>query len=482
MGKRLTKAELDKRLVELRNLRRLYARAIEVKADLRAEVASLKIQNKDLKACLNQQALQIAQLQSLVFGRQRNKPIIPPPKNKLSKTRSKASFRRPLPDKDLVTKTTKLDLPPRCACGGSFKNISWHERYEEDIPLPDLGDNYMAKIVTKQAVARGVCQRCLKTTTGISHNGKPYQLQGQRVRLGDNVRLLVSHLACLGLSYSQIIDLLKSLYKLTISSGEIGAILENQKLKWFKDYQALQTSIRASPALHIDETSWPIQNINGQGWAWVLSSATSNDVCYHLAPSRGVRVAKSLLKNFTGIRISDNYGAYRALEGQQQLCWAHLYRNIRELRYNSNLLAINKPFIAQWYEEFASIYARLRQYLDQPFNVDDRTIQAEELHQRLLKLLEIKIPNQSQLNKLSKLQAQLLRAGKDRLFTCLIANTACDNNKAERDLRSLVIKRKRAFGSKTQKGASALGVIMSLCKTTQRNNPNSYFKILAQLG
>ncbi len=84
--------------------------------------------------------------------------------------------------------------------------------------------------------------------------------------------------------------------------------------------------------------------------------------------------------------------------------------------------------------------------------------------------------------KLTKLKAQLMRAGEDKLFICLPNNTACDNNRAERDLRQLVIKRKRSFGSKSEKGAQALATVLSICTTTWRMSPANYFQSLAAIG
>ena len=49
--------------------------------------------------------------------------------------------------------------------------------------------------------------------------------------------------------------------------------------------------------------------------------------------------------------------------------------------------------------------------------------------------------------------AKLAREYDDRLFTCIICpDVPPDNNKAERKIRPLVIKRKLSFGTKSEKG------------------------------
>jgi hypothetical protein len=160
----------------------------------------------------------------------------------------------------------------------------------------------------------------------------------------------------------------------------------------------------------------------------------------------------------------------------------HLYRTIRDLRYNANLPEEQLPYVTDWYESFATIYQDLRTYLQEPYDAVVREHHATELWQRIQELAKRPVPASGEPDKLRKLKAQLLRAGKDKLFVCLPKNTPCDNNRAERDLRQLVLKRKRSFGSKTEKGASALATVLSLCTTTWRSNPNAYFQQLALLG
>jgi hypothetical protein len=49
------------------------------------------------------------------------------------------------------------------------------------------------------------------------------------------------------------------------------------------------------------------------------------------------------------------------------------------------------------------------------------------------------------------------------------------NNKAERSLRPLVIKRKLSFGYRTQKGADVMSILLSVCLTTWWKNPENYY-------
>lgn len=474
---KLSNKQISRKLQEGRNYKRLYY-------ELKVKYDEVKLENRELRellavanAKLDTQAIQIAELQAMVFGKKKRPPTGMPPVDKLGgapkPARSQDSYQRAMPPDEAVTTTTSVPVD-RCVCGGVLTDVTEHERYQEDIPLSELTSDYQAKLVTKYVVQRGICDRCGKPTSG-------QELGGAVVSLGPNVRLLVCHLiAGLGMSYAQVAQLLLSLYGLTVTDGELANILRKQHMAWQPAYQQLQADIRGSPVVHADETPWPIQDLQNHGYAWNLSDALSPKVCYVLASSRGAPHAKRLFgEQFSGIRISDDYGVYRALPGSQQLCWAHLYRCIRDLRYNDNLPEEQLPYVAWWYEQFAGIYQDLRNYLQQPYSQSLREQQSNELWKRLQDLLE---PEQSQPMKLARLKAQLQRASQTKLLICLPANTPCDNNRAERDLRQLVLKRKRSFGSKSEKGAQALATVLSLCTTTWRTNPNSYFSTLASLA
>lgn len=491
---KLTDTVIAARMVELRNLRKLHAHD-------RKQIAELKAENKVLRQLLTQalekidtQAIQIAELQTMVFGKKKRPPAggtpaVAPNLFALPKQpRDRESYRRPIPPASAVTSEVVVLLPATCVCGGHFDSdtVEIHDRYEEDIPLPELTPHYQPHVVTKYSIERGICLVCGKAAIG---GGK--DLGGAQVCLGPNVRLLVCHLvSVVGLSYSQVANLILSLYGLTVTDGEIANMLRKQHITWTPAYTQLKADIRAAPVVHADETPWPIQDRQGHGYAWNMCDAASSKVCFTLEQSRGATYAQTLFgqgtdQPFAGIRITDDYAAYRSesLPGTQQLCWAHLYRTIRDLRYNAHLPEEQLPYVNEWYASCAGIYQDLRTHLKEPYDEVVREQQATELWGRVQALAQEEIPVvDGEPKKLTRLKAQLLRAGKDRLFICLQKDTPCDNNRAERDLRQLVLKRKRSFGSKSERGAQALATILSLCTTAWRTNPKNYFSQLASLG
>ena len=306
---RLSPEVIAERMVELRNLRKLHAtaRAREIRKD--ARITELEAIVATQQQTIEKLLIQVSELQTMVFGRKKHLPAGGTPIGKDAasaepmKPRTKDSYRRPIPPASSITEEVAVPLPETCTCGGSFdpETRTTHECYQEDIPLPELTPDYQAKLVTKYLVARGICQSCGKATSGR-------ELGGAKVSLGSNVRLLVTHLiASVGMSYAQVVHLMLSLYGLHLTDGEIANMLKKQHQAWLPAYHQLSSDIRASPVVHADETSWPIQSLQGAGYAWDICDAASDRVCFVLASSRGAPHAKRLFgkdtdQPFKGVR------------------------------------------------------------------------------------------------------------------------------------------------------------------------------------
>lgn len=483
MGRKLTDQEIRKQLQAGRNYKRLYFE-LKVKYDaVLTENKQLRAENERLQHVVATLQIQVAELQTMVFGKKRRPPsghaAATPNPVMAPLPRLADSYRRPIPPASAITTTMPLALPdecPHCGSRGDYVAVQRKHYYVEDIPLPDLTPGYQARLVTDYVVPRGRCTTCGHTAAGMTPSST-------KVGLGPNVRLLVCDLvARLGLSYSQVLVLLSTLYGLVVSDGEIAAILEQKHQAWLPAGEQLKADLRSAPVVHLDETPWPLQSQAGHGYAWVLADAKTGNVWYELESSRGVQQAQRLLGDqFQGVRVSDDYGAYRALPGQQQLCWVHLYRTIRDLKDNTSLPPGQRPAVEQWYGDFSAIYTELRANLASAFDATRRQAQAASLWQRLQVLLPT---SAGEPVKLARLKAQLSRAGPAKLFTCLLVDTPCDNNRAERELRQLVLKRRRSFGSKTLRGAKALATILSICTTTWRrlgSSPAGYYQALSRV-
>ena len=476
----LTLTEIRQRLQNLRNYERLNSEKNTRIKKLVEENRLLKAEGLELRTQLETQAIRIAELEKMIFGRKKQKKdddnddsgSTPPSNEQKTQPRSSSSYQRPVPKQEEVTSEEHVSVGACKHCGGKLTMIQEIVRYIEDVILPKLAGK-IAKSVTKRTIEKGYCVKSGVWTAAED-------LRGQAVSLGKQVRLLICYLnTILDCSYTQIKALLNDQYDIKLSDGEIVLILEEQALKWHPEYERLKEEIRGSPAVHLDETTWPIQQYAKHTYAWVMSSAKSVARVYVLASSRGKGYAEELLKGYVGVRITDCYAAYKYFKGLHQICWAHLYRKINDLLQNDNLPKEKLPHVQAWHTEFKQIYADLRSFIAEPFDPQKREQQTVLLHKRIEKL---RIPDPEDPKKLRDLK-NLLTEYDHALFTCMkFDGIPCDNNRAERDIRTLVIKRKKSFGCRTDKGARTMEVLLSVCFSMWHQHRSDFLLRLSRLG
>lgn len=486
----LSKTTIRQRLVEWRNYKRLHVKHKERNQQLERQIKELKKANRQLRvqlaerdAFIEKLLLRVGDLEKMVFGEKQDNDRDSSSGSSSSghgkgkkgkKRRPKDSFQRSIPSADEITAEEHHSLDACKHCGGPLTRIETVIRYVEDIILPQLLKQ-ATKTAAKHIIERGYCRAC-----GVWSAAR--DLRGQAVSLGQNVKLLVSYLiTILDCSYEQVKTLTWDLYSLTLSDGEIVHILQEKAIAWQPEYEAIKEEIRAGPGAHQDETTWPIQAFAKHCYAWVLSAVNSPARIYLLATSRGKDHAIDLLGEVkdTFVRITDCYAVYKYLPGRHQICWAHLYRKVRDLKDNRRLPKKKQPQVTAWHDEFQQLYADLRAALDVPYHQTRRNRQEQRFRQRIQRL---RVPHALDPKPLADLK-NLLQEYDHALFTCLkFDGIPCDNNRAERDLRSLVIKRKKSFGSRTEQGAHALEILLSVAWTTWHRHRGNVLPELAKLS
>lgn len=468
----LSQTEISNRLIRLTNLERLHAGDQKAKADLRAEVKTLKSilaeTTARFEALLEAQAARITELETEIYGRKpKGGKRSSAPKSTPKQPRDAASYRRPKPADDIVTSEHHHAITGCHHCGAPLTDKQEYSRFIEDIILAALSNTSQFRTVEKHTVVRGWCVPCGKYSSAAD-------LRGQDVTLGPNVRSLVCYLITLrDHSYDQVIRLLWDLYGFKMTSGEITTILNARSLQLLPEYERLKQTIRASPAVHLDESRWRIQSEGGAGYAFSMSSSTNTDVVFKLADSRGKGNAEELLgDNYQGVGITDRYGAYKHMFTLHQICWAHLQRNAKDLTHLECLGRAKLKHVTNFYQELAGMYASIRCYQSQPFEQEQRDGQAMELLEQALQLCR---PHLLDPKKLKDLKQGILDY-QDCLFICLkLDGIPADNNRAERDIRKLVMKRKKSLGVKTIKGARTLEVLLSVCWSLYNRDRNNFF-------
>ena len=219
--------------------------------------------------------------------------------------------------------------------------------------------------------------------------------------------------------------------------------------------------IRGSPVVHADETGWREDGHNG--YVWTFSTPTER---YFLRRGRGKTVVDEALSDaFSGVLVSDFYAAYHHYDGPKQRCWAHLLRDIHDLR---TLYPDDTP-LARWADAVHGIYDRAKA-CTHPLAKRRRTAQLA-LERQLLAL------GQPFRHDPSATQAKLCRRIERHLKELFVfvaePDVPADNNAAERSLRHLVISRKISGGTRSEQGTQSKMTLASLFGTwrAQRLNP-----------
>ncbi|GEM_PF-1367217 len=154
---------------------------------------------------------------------------------------------------------------------------------------------------------------------------------GPRSAFGPNLQATVSLLSgAYHLSFSQVHNLLKDVFHLSMSIGSIQACRRIATQASAPACQALLAETRAAQVVHADETGFE-QCQGTRMWLWV--AVTPGAEVYLVLPGRGHAQAEALLgRDFSGVIERDRWKPYeRFRQADHQLCWAHIRRNLQGL-------------------------------------------------------------------------------------------------------------------------------------------------------
>jgi transposase len=474
MAFRLSEQEIRKRLTKLRNYERLYPK-------LQRKYAALKIRVKELEIELERERrlreetvealkLQIEELREMVFGRKRGggdeeegQRSLRTELAKEKHPRSASSYRRPTPMQEEITGKTFHGIDCCPDCGEPLANLREAVRYLEDIVIPAVSG---LKTVEKQQIEIGFCKQCRRWRSALP-------LAKQVCSLGENVRRrIVYGITVLGMTFEKMERDLKDTFGIIVGNGELAKILTTEAAKLLPEYHNIDTRIRESPCQHLDETSWPVQ-AEGEGqWGWVKTASDSPATVFRLGRSRGKGNVKALIRDREQPTVTDDYAAYDNCSDKQGLCWAHPKRKFEDLAESMSLAEKKRQHCQKFYERFSTLMHSVQTIVDSPYNREARMVEAQKLRSDIAALTA---PHHNDPRKLAVLKATFL-ANTDRYLLCVREpNIPMTNNKAERSVRPLVIKRKLSFGSKTQKGADVMSILLSVCLTTWWSKPKNFY-------
>jgi hypothetical protein len=222
--------------------------------------------------------------------------------------------------------------------------------------------------------------------------------------------------------------------------------------------------VRASPVVQADETGWRQDGANG--YVWTFSTPTER---YFLRRGRDKGVVDEVLdESFGGVLVSDFYAAYHHYPGLKQRCWAHLLRDIHDLK----ALYPQDTGLAQWAQAVHQLYAKAKALVIPEARQGCRAQLA--LEKKLLTLCRpfLDDPLAAQ----GKLCRRMERFIKELFVFVADQAVPSENNAAERSLRHLVTSRKISGGTRSPQGTDSKMTLASLFGTWRARGLNPFLE------
>jgi transposase len=233
----------------------------------------------------------------------------------------------------------------------------------------------------------------------------------------------------------------------------------HQLAKRLKDIpESLIQLYRDCPVKHADETGWRTDGQNGYAWLF----CTPNISIFRFRRTRSGAVAREVFgpEPLPGVLVVDRYNGYNRMPCSIQYCYAHLLRTVKDLE---------KDFPEN--TEIASFVEALAPQLANAISLRTLDITDRQFKQQAARIKDaiINITNHQAKHPAIRRIQDIFRQKAVRLYHWAEdRNIPADNNRAERELRPLVIARKISFGSQSDAGAKTREILMTVLHTLKK--------------
>jgi transposase len=346
-------------------------------------------------------------------------------------------------------------LPAHCPdCAGAVRATRVATQYQEELPV-------QRPLVRAFHVHIGRCRRCRRRVQGRHALQTSDALGAASVQLGPQaVAFAVLLNKRYGLSYGKIAALLRDRFGLTVTGGGLVQAVHRAARRAQPTYEHLTATVRGSPVVTMDETSWRVAA--DLQWLWVV--ATPLTTVYAIHPGRGLAQAAAIIgQDYPGVLVRDGWQSYRQFtHALHQTCLAHLLRTCRRLLldYPEQPLVCGVKAILQ-----AALHTRA-QYQQGVLSAHGLAVARGQYLERLGRLLA-KTPSRRLV--VRRFQGHLVREY-DAIFSFLFEPTLDATNwRAEQALRPAVVTRKMCGGgNRTARGAQSQQVLTTLLRTADQ--------------
>jgi transposase len=354
----------------------------------------------------------------------------------------------------VIDEVHEAPLPARCPrCGGRVIESQVDHQYQVEIPRRPIYRQFNIHI--------GSCTCCDGRVQGRHPLQTSDALGCCASQIGPEAQSAVVMLNKeLGLSQGKISRFFASVFGIKLTRGGSCQIMLRAADRCEGNYQAIVKRLRQSRWIVPDETGWRI----GGHLAWLHTAVSEEAVAYLIARQRGIEASTLLIgDNYAGKMIHDGWASYdRFWRAIHQTCLGHLLRRCHELLETATRGAVVFP-------------RRVRTLLQESLRIRDQrdarqitarvaTRAADRLEtqmEKLLKPIKRNGPNER--------FAKHLWKHRNQLFTFLRHRKIdATNYRAEQALRPAVVNRKVWGGNRTEAGAAAQSILMTVLFTARK--------------
>jgi len=333
----------------------------------------------------------------------------------------------------------------RCACCG--EDLSLHSQHEvgrrQVLDIPPI------KPIVRDHVRYGCycpsCETYQRAALPSGHHSSGI--------VGPNLEQLVVYLHCAHpLSYQRVQRILADQYGVSLSIGVLVNVVKRAHKRLASAAAGIRQQVQQADVIGSDETGARVDGV--RHWQWVFQTPTL--AYFTIVPGRSSAVIVKVMDDATPrVWISDLFGSQLCHPADaHQVCLAH---QVRDLQY-----MIDRDGCS-WAGAMQTLFYDTMT-LTQQRQTDDFQIQADDLYQRLDRLLDT-YPIHDDSQRLWR----RYRKHRDALLLCLRDDDVPPtNNASEQALRNSVIYRKVTGGFRTTWGAAVYANIISILETARR--------------
>ena len=315
-------------------------------------------------------------------------------------------------------------------------------------------------IVTQFNCLRYLCKHCGHSSMGNLPPGTLHSSFGPKL-----MALLATLTGRFHMAKREAKLLIRDLYGIELSEGSVVNVEERAANALDPVYERIHHFVvQKAIARYMDETSW--RNSGKRRYVWLATSPLA--AYYRIDPCRSQEAFFKVVGTHLSVpSVTDRYGVYNALDGPHQYCLAHLIRDFHSFAEEGGDSGQAALKIEKELRRACGIQAAWRKG---EISSGQRKSRLSNSRRRLDEAFTDAMAFGS--DKLSELCMRLEDEFEHLWVFASTDGVEPTNNMAERDLRKLVLWRKKSYGTRSARGQRFVERITSVVETIKKNGAN----------